>query len=548
MQLRLKKFKDSTLVIIVFLSILFVFIRYGQKVFSFKYSYIDLNSNWTISFDDNTEKNQDIFLKSVANEKNKQNKIVKFYREFNIPQELSNKSLSLSLGGIPFGHKVYINGHLIGESPFENFVYNDWNSRYSYFIPSEFLYYGGINKIEINMQSIYEYGANQRIYIGQSQDVIRKDRFINEYFISIYFALSFVNIMIGVYFLNLYKLNKFNRKYLYFAATLLLVAVYYSNYFVSSSILGYIGFQKIIFSSLYLSVIAFIMFLRKNYNIQNTKYSKFAISIYVLSVIFLIVYARDIVVFSILRKRFYLLFLIAVSYIIYLVFKINKKIRDTKNGYRIVYLLAFLMILNDILIDLSLVKRDFPFHLNSYAIMLILVYMAYDLSKEQNSIYLNSIADSLTGLYNRRFLDSYICNAYRKKGNFSMLLMDFDDFKQINDSHGHIVGDIVLSTSAKIIQKSLGESCVAARFGGEEFVVFCECNKKSTMYLAEGIRKNIVNYDWESETGIKNIRVTVSIGAVEFNSEDDFNKVLELADSALYNAKSKGKNRVEWAN
>lgn len=97
------------------------------------------------------------------------------------------------------------------------------------------------------MQSIYEYGANQRIYIGQSQDVTRNDKFINEYFISIYFALSFINIIIGAYFINLFRLNKYNKKYLYFAITLLLVAIYYSNYFVSSSILGYLGFQKAVF-------------------------------------------------------------------------------------------------------------------------------------------------------------------------------------------------------------------------------------------------------------------------------------------------------------
>ncbi|MCX7950956.1 MAG: diguanylate cyclase [Clostridiales bacterium] len=544
----MKKLKESTLAAIGLLLILIIFIRYGQKVFSFKYSYIDLNSGWTILFNDKTEKNQDIFLKSVVEEKDKQNKIVKFSREFEIPHDLVNKNLSLSIGGIPFGHKVYINGHMIGESPFEDFVYNDWNSRYSYFIPNEFLNSSGKNNIEIYMQSIYEYGANQRIYIGQSQDVTRNDKFINEYFISIYFALSFINIIIGAYFINLFRLNKFNKKYLYFAITLLLVAIYYSNYFVSSSILGYLGFQKVVFSVLYLSVIAFIMFLRKNYNIEETIYSKVSVGIYLLAVLFMMFYARNIFVFTFLRKRFYVLFFMAFVYMLYLVLNIYKKNKDKKIGYPIVYFIAFMMILNDILIDLSIIKRDFPFHLNSYAIMLILVYMAYDLSREQSNIYINSIIDPLTGLYNRRFLDSYICNAYSKKANYSMLLLDFDNFKIINDTYGHIVGDVVLSTSAKIIQRSIAENCIAARFGGEEFVIFCERNKKATSYLAEEVRKNIANYDWEKETGIKDINVTVSIGAVEFNSEDEFVKVLELVDVALYMAKHKGKNRVEWVN
>ncbi|WDC85558.1 diguanylate cyclase [Caloramator sp. mosi_1] len=78
---------------------------------------------------------------------------------------------------------------------------------------------------------------------------------------------------------------------------------------------------------------------------------------------------------------------------------------------------------------------------------------------------------------------------------------------------------------------------MAARYGGEEFVVFCEKTKAFSVSLAENIRQDIERYNWSKEIGEKDIKVTVSIGAVEFNYKDEFVNVLKLADSALYRAK-----------
>ncbi|MCX7694199.1 MAG: GGDEF domain-containing protein [Caloramator sp.] len=542
----MKRLFKGLIIGVLLLSIITTFYRYGQKVLERKNTYIDLKENWQVTFDGINYFTQDIHLRSVLGEKDKQDKIVKFKRSFYLTDSLKSENIALSIGGIHLGHRVYINGHLIGESPFDDFIYNDWNTRYTYFIPKEFVNVEGKNEIEIEMKSSYEYGSSQDIYIGPLKDLAKKDKFINSYFMSIYFSLAIINFILAAYFVNMYRLNKFNRKYLYFSLTLICISSYYSNYFIISSILGYLGFQKIIFSSVYLAILSFILFLRKNYGIEDTKLSKYLFSLYAIAVFVIMAISNDVYTLTLLRKKFNIVVIAALIYIIYITIYVFKKYVKNKLLYLIVYTLSTLMILRDVLVDLSILKSYNAFHYNSYAIMIILFYMAYELSSEQNIIYLNSIKDPLTGLYNRRFLDSYVCNALNKKGYYTLFIIDFDNFKNINDKYGHIVGDVVLKNAADIINKRLPENCIAARYGGEEFIVFCQKSKAFSISLAENIRRDIERFNWSKEIKDKDIKVTVSIGAVEFDYRDEFINALKLADSALYRAKSNGKNRVEW--
>ncbi|SHE77658.1 hypothetical protein [Caloramator proteoclasticus] len=209
----MKRLFESLLAGIILFSILITFFRYGHKVLERKSTYIDLKENWQVTFDGINYITQDIHIRSVLGEKEKQDKIVKFSRSFYLTDSLKNENLALSIGGIPLGHKVYINGHLIGESPFDDFIYNDWNARYTYFIPMEFINLNGENKIDIYMKSSYEYGSSQEIFIGKANDLIKKDKFMNSYFMSIYFSLALINFIVAAYFVNMYRLNKFNLNY-----------------------------------------------------------------------------------------------------------------------------------------------------------------------------------------------------------------------------------------------------------------------------------------------------------------------------------------------
>lgn len=166
-----------------------------------------------------------------------------------------------------------------------------------------------------------------------------------------------------------------------------------------------------------------------------------------------------------------------------------------------------------------------------------------------------SITDSLTGSYNRRhFFDEAqreMERAQRYARPFSVLLMDLDYFKQINDTHGHMTGDEVLRRFVSTCQRLLRGCDVLGRLGGEEFAVLLpETDRDGAATLAERIRAAVAQMAVDSERGP--LRVTVSIGvagcaasgATARCSVDD---LLSVADKALYRAKSAGRNRVELA-
>ncbi|MCP4651840.1 MAG: GGDEF domain-containing protein [Candidatus Omnitrophica bacterium] len=142
-------------------------------------------------------------------------------------------------------------------------------------------------------------------------------------------------------------------------------------------------------------------------------------------------------------------------------------------------------------------------------------------------------------------LKEEISRAKSKKSGLGIIMIDIDNFKNINDTHGHRVGDIVLKRLAKILLQLIGDSGnMVSRFGGEEFVGFLvECDKKHLIEVAESIRETVENTIVSFRR--KKIVFTVSAGAVMY--PDDGEDILELIDNVdhlLYKAKREGKNRV----
>jgi len=160
--------------------------------------------------------------------------------------------------------------------------------------------------------------------------------------------------------------------------------------------------------------------------------------------------------------------------------------------------------------------------------------------------------DDLTGLRNRRYFNEVFAReykrAYREKTAISVMMIDIDCFKQLNDTHGHQFGDIVLSRFGKTLQHSINRPPdIAIRYGGEEFVVLLPCTgHKGAINVAEGIRKLIS--DEIIRQGDFEASVTVSIGVASTvpTRRDQQDQLLREADDMLYLAKEKGRNRVEW--
>ncbi len=158
------------------------------------------------------------------------------------------------------------------------------------------------------------------------------------------------------------------------------------------------------------------------------------------------------------------------------------------------------------------------------------------------------IKDPLTGCYNRIFLHEFVEKQVPIIKKYSIplgvLIIDIDDFKKVNDTYGHDVGDIVLKSVASTIKKSISKSDYVVRYGGEEFLVLlCNCQKDKVEEVAERIRKNIEELNIVTPIGI--LKRTVSIGASVFPLDsNDFWKCVKYADVALYKAKISGKNKV----
>lgn len=159
-----------------------------------------------------------------------------------------------------------------------------------------------------------------------------------------------------------------------------------------------------------------------------------------------------------------------------------------------------------------------------------------------------SITDALTQLYNSRYfyskLEEEIYRSVRYKHPLSLLLIDIDDFKILNDRYGHLEGDHVLSMSGKIIKDCLRKTDSAYRYGGEEFTVILPgIGFEDALNAAERIRKQISIHEF---TFISNqaLHVTVSIGACRFEPGEKMKDFVKRADNAMYTAKKEGKNRV----
>jgi diguanylate cyclase (GGDEF)-like protein len=160
----------------------------------------------------------------------------------------------------------------------------------------------------------------------------------------------------------------------------------------------------------------------------------------------------------------------------------------------------------------------------------------------------NSMRDAMTGLYNRRFLEEYVgqlvSGSQRRKAPFSVLMLDLDFFKQVNDTYGHEAGDKVIKTLADILVRNVRASDMAVRYGGEEFLlVLMDTGADGAMRVAEKIRGEVEGTKIPLPGML--LQKTISIGVSEFPTDSDtFWQVVKFADVALYKAKSQGRNRV----
>ena len=158
----------------------------------------------------------------------------------------------------------------------------------------------------------------------------------------------------------------------------------------------------------------------------------------------------------------------------------------------------------------------------------------------------SAFIDSLTGVKNRTAFDSNfgreIEYSTRKQNDLSLIVLDIDFFKRINDNYGHIVGDAVLRQVAQSVESTIRSSDALYRYGGEEFaIVLNGTDLEGALLLAERIRRNVEALRIDS---LKDVHITLSLGVAILQERDNARSLFERADSALYEAKKSGRNRV----
>lgn len=166
---------------------------------------------------------------------------------------------------------------------------------------------------------------------------------------------------------------------------------------------------------------------------------------------------------------------------------------------------------------------------------------------EKNIDYLYELAtiDEKTGLYNNKFFKTVsemeLDKTKRGIGPLSLLIIDLDDFKKLNDAHGHFTGDKVLKRLGSVLKEETRKYDIASRFGGEEFLILLpNTNLKRAKVVCERLRKKI-----QLDKEMKKYKVTMSGGLTQYKKTDTINKMQLRADKALYKAKKLGKNRIE---
>nr|WP_301290500.1 GGDEF domain-containing protein [Paenibacillus sp. 1781tsa1] len=185
-----------------------------------------------------------------------------------------------------------------------------------------------------------------------------------------------------------------------------------------------------------------------------------------------------------------------------------------------------------------------------------------ELSEANRKLEELALTDSLTNCYNRRYLTQHlnheVITNIQYKTPFSLLLLDIDYFKAINDRYGHVIGDEVLVRTAEAVKQSIRSTDILTRYGGEEFMIYLPHTEHDLAnQIAERVRLAVESNHITVDHEIMQVSITISIGILSFedfevehvpdNPEGYLTQLFAAVDKALYQAKQNGRNRIEFA-
>lgn len=196
---------------------------------------------------------------------------------------------------------------------------------------------------------------------------------------------------------------------------------------------------------------------------------------------------------------------------------------------------------------------NFVYVFNVSVVFFLLSYLSFfylgTVKRAQRKLHIMATTDPLTDLYNRRhlrfLLNKEAHNARENKPSISLILIDIDHFKNINDTYGHEVGDTVLIQIAQILKNEMREQDLVARWGGEEFLIIMpNATPNDAMISAKRIQTALAQFPWDKSFNFS-LTPTISAGISVFDEDEDLNLAVNRADKALYRCKESGRNRIE---
>lgn len=446
-------------------------------------------------------------------------------------------------------YKIYFNGVLIGGSgDYQNNNSNIWNEFSKYSLPKQLI--KANNEIKVQAYAVYEIGPLNLPLIISSSDLGNKIyNWFNLVIEAAYFimvGMVIVNFFLLAYISNLVSTGK--KEYIcYILSNIFLIPAVFDYLTIYQMPCSLLTFKKIIM----FSNAAIVIF------ISYGLYYKFKKKINLgagtgLLIVTIFVLLRYNTVISFINSWWLVLILVIINLLTWF-YTTAVKFKQSYIAKVMFFTSLFalydpinILVLSYFNINLGITANRFLVFPLSFILVTLYHYveLSQTIAQEQNKselMYQRAIRDEMTNTYNHQYIVDLI--EEKQEENYSLIMLDIDDFKKINDNYGHQTGDYVIKYVVEEIRNNIRKNDVIGRYGGDEFIIILDdCPQQNAEQIAKKIKKDIKEVHKTPQN--HELQITVSVGVHYVGKEKEKREILKRVDQNLYQAKKLGKDKV----